>query len=109
MTGNLQSNVIVKEKKDVMEKLDRFDRDALERLVHQAFRDVAADVEAPYLTLAGLHKKLVSDPSLPQMSVETLRKVLHCLGYRHVLSEVNRNIVLLERDEIVEWRKRYAT
>ncbi len=109
VTGKLSNNApVIKSRKDIMEKLDRFDKEAIERLVHQGFREVAQDIDTPYVTLSGLHKKLMDDPTLPRMSASTLQKVLHCLGYRHVTSGVDRNILLLERDDIVDWRKWYV-
>ncbi|CAH1970186.1 unnamed protein product [Acanthoscelides obtectus] len=80
-------------------KLDDDSKMALRRTVHSFFfRNVIP-------TLKAIHAAIKENEIIPQMSVEVMRKSLHEINFRYETR--NRKSVLIERPEIVAWRRKY--
>ncbi|CAH1997466.1 unnamed protein product [Acanthoscelides obtectus] len=80
-------------------KLDDDSKMALRRTEHSFFfRN-----EIP--TLKAVHAAIKENEIIPQMSVEVMRKSLHEINFRYETR--NRKSVLIERPEIVAWRRKY--
>ncbi len=94
-----------KQRKDFFEKLTSFQKYGIQRHIHNEFKNVKADKMHPYVTINRLHIKLKEDDSIPSMSTSTLAKVLRLLGFRYQANDELRNAMLLEKDEIVDWRR----
>ncbi len=104
--GGFKSNASqFRQKKDLFEKLTSFQKYGIQRHVHNEFKSVKADKMHPYVTINRLHLKLKDDDSIPKMSTSTLAKVLRLLGFRYQANDELRNSMLLEKDEIVDWRR----
>ncbi len=92
-------------KMDIYDRLDDIQKTALDRIVHGEFRK-AKQHKVPYVTMARIHKILLQDPTFPPMSRMTVRHVLHCHGYKLMATDSDRNVLLLEKSEILHWRRR---
>ena len=66
-------------------------------------RDYFAENKLP--TLRKLHAAIRVDPSIPNVSLSTLHRILRKIGF--IYRSRKRNSVLLERPDITEWRHRY--
>ncbi len=95
-----------RQKKDVIDKMDTCARDMLDNLVHKLFRQAASEARKPIVSLRSIHQEVVKDQSLPTMSRSSLRKVLLAIGYQFLSNETDRNVLLIEKSEIIWWRKR---
>ncbi len=105
--GKLSSNkCLLKQKADMFEKLTSFQKCGIQRAVHEEFRLVKVHKMHPYVTIKRLHNKLKNDASMPKMSTSTLAKVLQLMGFKYQTLDESRNAMLLEKDEIVQWRKK---
>ena len=108
LTGRLVDNTGLKQQRmDAVDKLDDFSREALDKLVHQQFRKAATETNQPAVSIKTLHQAVLQDGTIPPMCRTTLRKMLHALGYRFMSLESDRNVMLIDKSEIVWWRKRY--
>ncbi|KAH7934522.1 hypothetical protein HPB51_029111 [Rhipicephalus microplus] len=82
-----------------LELHDSFSLAALRRKVHQYF----LRNELP--TAAKLAQDVTSDMNMPKMSVRTMQRLLNNIGFS--FRKRKRNCELLERDDIITWRRRY--
>lgn len=86
-------------RKQIVESVDDFDRNAIRRKVHQYFfRN-----ELP--TLEKVLRDVNDDLQLPNFKRTTFYKLLKSLNFKY--EKRGRNSMLLERDEIVVWRREY--
>lgn len=84
-----------------MQRYDSFTLGALRRKVHQYFMRN----EAP--TAEKILSDVTSDPDmgLPKLSVRTMRRLLNDIGF--AFRKRKRNSALLEREDIIVWRRKY--
>lgn len=81
--------------------LDDDTKNALRRTVHAFyFRN-----ELP--TLAKIHNALKADDSFPHVTIKVIRRTLHEMNFR--FAKRNRKSALIEKSEIVTWRRKYLT
>ncbi len=105
----LQSNSrIVCNRKDAFDKLLDYQKLDIENAVHQEFRLVAVERERPYISIRGLHCKLMQDPEFPRMSKESLRKILHSMGFRFMSTQTDRNVLLIDSPDLIDKRKKWV-
>lgn len=88
-----------KEKNKRLNRYDSFTLSCIRRKVHQFF----ARNEPP--TLNKVLNTVNEDPDLPNMSKETLRRILHDIGFKY--KKRGRNSMLIERNDLILWRIRY--
>ncbi|XP_077536077.1 uncharacterized protein LOC144148415 [Haemaphysalis longicornis] len=84
-----------------VQRYDSFTLSALRRRVHQYFNRN----EAP--TAEKILSDVTNDPDmgLPKLSVTTMRRLLNDIGF--AFRKRKRNSALLERDDIIVWRRKY--
>ncbi len=98
----------VKQCLNITDKLDNVVLTAIDVLVHQEFRLVGKEKGHPLVTVPNIHKRILEDSRIPRMSRDSLRRVLHFLGYKFVSTETNRDALMMNRQDLVAWRKRYV-
>jgi len=90
---------INKEKKKYTEKYDDFTLSAVRNKVHDFFR--ANDIP----TVEKVRSAVNDDDDLPSFSPTTMWRVMRDLGF--VFRKRQRQSMLIERDDIILWRRRY--
>ncbi|KAJ8932549.1 hypothetical protein NQ318_000701 [Aromia moschata] len=97
-TGSIQAaRTYLRGRKPI--EIDEYDKTAIRRTVHSFY----FNNEIP--TLESVFIKIQGDETIPQMSRETFRKLLLKLDFRFV--KHNRKSALIEKPEIVTWRRSY--
>ncbi|CAI6374522.1 unnamed protein product [Macrosiphum euphorbiae] len=85
--------------KNVTDKVDDFDKEAIRRKVHQFW----VNRELP--NLKKILNVVTNDDTLPKFSNTTLWRLLKSMGFR--FTKRGRNSALIENNEIRAWRRRY--
>lgn len=85
----------------ILDSVDDFSLNAIRRIVHGFF----FENEQP--TVAKILLKVNEDQDLPNFKLTTFRKVIKKLNF--VYAARSRNSMLLDRNEIILWRRRYLT
>ncbi len=104
--GVLTSNKKVIIRKDMIDHLKDYEKEDIDIAIHEEFRLVATEKERPYISVRNLHRKLMQVPDFPRMCPDTLRKVIHSLGYRFQPTQTDRNVLLIDTPDLIEKRKR---
>ncbi|XP_072377939.1 uncharacterized protein [Diabrotica undecimpunctata] len=98
-TGGFSSPKKNKPRKTILHKIDDFDKTAIRRIVHQFFfRNEIPTIDK---VLAAVN----DDESLPNFKRSTFHKFLKSLDFKYVRR--GRNSALLEREEIILWRRNF--
>ncbi|XP_022161706.1 uncharacterized protein LOC111027615 [Myzus persicae] len=97
--GSVSSPNKTKVRPTVTEKVDDFDQDAIRKKVHEFWHRR----EIP--TLKKILTAVNKDTTLPNFSETSLRRLLKHLNFEYVRK--SRNSALIERIDIVCWRRRY--
>jgi len=97
--GTVSSPNKTKVRPTVTEKVDDFDQDAIRKKVHEFWHRR----EIP--TLKKILTAVNKDTTLPNFSETSLRRLLKHLNFEYVRK--SRNSALIERIDIVCWRRRY--
>ncbi len=104
--GGLTNNRRVVCRQDMVDQLKDYQKEDIDIAIHQEFRLVAIEKERAYISVRNLHRKLMQDSDFPRMSPNTLRKVIHSLGYRFQPTQTDRNVLLIDTPDLIEKRKR---
>ncbi len=104
--GGLTNNKRVVSRLDIIDQLKDYQKEDIDIAIHEEFRLVAMERERPYISVRNLHRKLMQDPDFPRMCPDTLRKVIHTLGYRFQPTQTDRNVLLIDTPDLIEKRKR---
>lgn len=97
--GTVSSPNKTKNRPTVLDKVDDFDQNAIRQKVHEFWHN---------RQIPTLNKILVAvngDSQLSDFSKTSLRRVLKHLNFEYV--KKNRNSVLIERPDLMNWRRRY--
>ncbi|XP_015929512.3 uncharacterized protein [Parasteatoda tepidariorum] len=97
--GILHSPKRTKPRKTFLDDIDDFDKNAVRRKVHDFFRRN----EIP--TINKVLKAVNDDSDLPNFKRTTFYSLLKKLGFKH--QKRGRNSSLIEKEEIILWRRRY--
>lgn len=89
----------LKKKSSRLVKYDDFTLSSIRRIVHKFYKRN----EIP--TAAKIMQVVNDDDDLPNVSISTIRRLLKDLGF--VFRKRNRSSMLIERDDIQTWRRRY--
>uniref|UniRef100_A0A2S2R642 Tc1-like transposase DDE domain-containing protein n=1 Tax=Sipha flava TaxID=143950 RepID=A0A2S2R642_9HEMI len=83
----------------IIEKVDEFDKNAIRQKIHNFWRNR----QIP--TVAKMLVAINEDDSLPSLSRTSFQRILKDLEFEYV--KKNRNSALLEREDLVTWRRSY--
>lgn len=83
----------------IIEKIDDFDKNAIRKMVHRFWRNR----ELP--TLRKIMQAVNEDESLPTLKRTTMYNLLKVLNF--IYTKKKRNIVLMKREDLSLWRRRY--
>lgn len=97
--GVLKSPKKSKKRVPIVDKVDDFTKTSIRSIVHGFF----AENEIP--TLDKILKKINDDGTLGTIKRGTLHKILKKIGFKY--NKRNRNSMLLDRDDIFFWRRKY--
>lgn len=97
--GSVSSPNKTKIRPTVTEKIDDFDKNAIRQKVHEFWHRREIPTVKKILTVVN------EDSTLPDFSGTTLRRLLKHLNFEYVRK--SRNSALIERNDIVCWRRRY--
>lgn len=92
---------ITRIKKNAIDKIDNFQKSALRCKIHEFW----FKGEVP--TLKKIQLSINEDPKLPNLKRTTLYRVLKDLNFEYTKTKDHTNFVLIERDNIVKWRRNY--
>ncbi len=105
--GLTNTKRVVVSRRDMVDQLKDYQKEDIDIAIHQEFKLVAIEKDRPYISVRNLHRKLMQDPDFPRMCPDTLRKVIHALGYRFQPTQTDRNVLLIDTPDLIEKRKRY--
>lgn len=97
--GTVSSPNRKKKRSTVVENVDDFDKNAIRRKIH----DFWFNCEIP--TFLKILTAVNEDESLPTFKRSSFQRVLKDLNFVHI--KTSQNSALLERDDIVNWRRNY--
>jgi transposase len=95
----ISSPKMTKTRKSISEKIDDFDKNAIRQKVHSFWRNH----ELP--TLEKIVQSVNEDESLPTLKRTTMYHLLKELNF--VYTKRQRNSILMEREDLILWRRRY--
>lgn len=88
-----------KNRENIFTKIDDFDKNAIRRTIHGFW------FEKQLPTLDKILSRINTTEGLPQFTRTTLYSLLRQMGFKY--QQRSRNSAMIERDEIVVWRRNY--
>jgi len=90
-----------KYRQTIVDKIDEFDKNAIRLKIHDFWRNR----EVP--TISKILIAINEDPTLPNLKRPSFKILLEDLKFECVKMKKNRNNALLERDDLITWRRNY--